>query len=426
VTVLSAVTGTPLADGGYPAWSWNLVADVREMWQYPFMVNAFRAGTVVAVTAGVMGWFMVLRRQSFAGHTLATVGFPGAAGAVLVGVSATYGYFVFCVGAALVIAAVPRAGRDGGIGESALTGTVQAFLLACGFLFTALYKGLLGGTTSLLFGSFLGITAGQVWVLLAVAAGVLALLALIGRPLLFASVDPDVAAARGVPLRPLATAFLVLLGAAAAETSQITGTLLVFALLVMPAATAQALTARPARSLALSAVIAVAVTWLGLTVAYYSPYPIGFWVTTFAFGAYVLARLGQVATDRAARARGPRGTGGTGGSAGGGDGSADTPRGGAGALAGGPGTRTGGPAAAAGVPGPHAGGPAGGAAGGAVGSVGGPAERAAGRTGERAAGRTGEDATGRTDRARDRAGRPAGLPGGAGSRGGGAAAGGVA
>jgi zinc/manganese transport system permease protein len=286
---------TVLAEGGSPAWSWNLVADLREMWAYPFMVNAFRAGTVVAVVAGVMGWFMVLRRQSFAGHTLAVVGFPGASGAILIGVSATYGYFAFCVAAALVIAAIPRAGRDADGAESALTGTLQAFLLACGFLFTALYKGLLGGVTSLLFGSFLGITTTQVQVLLAVASTALVLLAVIGRPLLFASVDPDVAAARGVPVRLLSTAFLVLLGVAAAGTSQITGTLLVFALLVMPAATAQVLSARPAFSLALSVVIAVAVTWLGLTVAYYSPYPIGFWVTTFAFGAYVLARLGRIA-----------------------------------------------------------------------------------------------------------------------------------
>jgi zinc/manganese transport system permease protein len=190
------------------------------------MVNAFRAGTVVAVAAGVMGWFMVLRRQSFAGHTLAVVGFPGAAGATLIGISATYGYFAFCLAAALVIAAIPRAGRSSGGQESALTGTIQAFLLACGLLFTALYQGLLGGVTSLLFGSFLGITTAQVWVLAAVAAAVLATLTVIGRPLLFSSVDPDVAAGRGVPVRLLSTVFLILLGAAAAEASQITGTLL--------------------------------------------------------------------------------------------------------------------------------------------------------------------------------------------------------
>lgn len=292
------------------AWSWNLPADVRQMWSYPFMVNAFRAGTIVAVTAGVTGWFMVLRRQSFAGHTLAVVGFPGAAGAVLVGAGAVYGYFAFCVLAAVVIAAAPGGGTYGGGGgsgggaEAALTGTVQAFLLACGFLFTALYKGLLGGVTSLLFGSFLGITPGQVGVLLAVAVAVLALLAAIGRPLLFASVDPDVAAARGVPVRLMSTAFLVLLGAAAAETSQITGTLLVFALLVMPAATAQALTARPGLGLALSVLIAVGVTWAGLIAAYFSPYPLGFWVTTCAFAAYLPARLGLLARGRPVPAAG--------------------------------------------------------------------------------------------------------------------------
>lgn len=289
----------------YPGWSWNPVTDLQQMWAFPFMVNAFRAGTVVAVATGVMGWFMVLRRQSFAGHTLAVVGFPGAAGATLIGVSATYGYFAFCLTAALVIAAIPRAGRDADGHETALTGTVQAFMLACGFLFTALYKGLLGGVTSLLFGSFLGITTTPVLILLSVAVVVLAVLALIGRPLLFASVDPDVAAGRGVPVRLLSTLFLVLLGAAAAEASQITGTLLVFALLVMPAATAQALTARPALSLALSVLIALTVTWLGLITAYYSPYPIGFYVTTFAFAAYVLARLPRsVRPLRAVRALG--------------------------------------------------------------------------------------------------------------------------
>ncbi|SEO85815.1 metal ABC transporter permease [Actinacidiphila rubida] len=295
---MTAVTALADASAG---WSWNPVDDLRQMWAYPFMVNAFRAGTITAVASAVMGWFMVLRRQSFAGHTLAVVGFPGAAGAVLAGASAACGYFVFCVAAALVIAAVPRTGRDAGAQEAALTGTVQAFLLACGFLFTALYKGLLGGVTSMLFGSFLGITTGQVRVLLAVAAAVLVALAALGRPLLFASVDPDVAAARGVPVRLLSTGFLVLLGAAAAEASQITGTLLVFALLVMPAATAQTLTARPVRSLALSVAIAVAVTWLGLTTAYYSDYPLGFFVTTYAFAAYVLARLARLAAGRLPR-----------------------------------------------------------------------------------------------------------------------------
>jgi zinc/manganese transport system permease protein len=279
--------------GGAQAWSWNPVTDLQQMWAFPFMVNAFRAGTIVAVAAAAVGWFMVLRRQSFAGHTLAVVGFPGAAGATLIGVSASYGYFAFCVSAAVVIGLIPRVGRDADGHESALTGTIQAFLLACGFLFTALYKGLLGGVTALLFGSFLGITATQVWVLLVVAIAVLAVLAVIGRPLLFASIDPDVAAGRGVPMRLLGMLFLVLLGAAVAGASQITGSLLVFALLVMPAATAQALTASPRLGLALSVLFALVVTWVGLIASYHSPYPIGFYVATFAFAGYMLASIGR-------------------------------------------------------------------------------------------------------------------------------------
>ncbi|MGH3770884.1 MAG: metal ABC transporter permease [Pseudonocardiaceae bacterium] len=270
--------------------SWNPIIDLQQMWSFPFMVNAFRAGTIVAVLAGVMGAFMVLRRQSFAGHTLSLIGFPGAAGAVLIGVTASYGYFAFCLAGALVIAALPRAGPSGYAEESAVTGTVQAFALACGFLFVALYQGFLNGITALLFGDFLGITTEQVALLSVAAAVSLTALAVIGRPLAFASIDPDVASARNVPVRALSVAFLVLLGVATAEVSQITGTLLVFALLVLPAATAQALTARPVRALALTVAIGLIVTWLGLSVAYYTPFPVGFFVTSFAFAGYLGAQ----------------------------------------------------------------------------------------------------------------------------------------
>jgi len=272
-----------------PHLSWNLVDDVRQVLYYPFMVNAFRAGTIVAVLAGLVGWFMVLRRQSFAGHTLALVGFPGAAGAVLVGASSVYGFFTFAVVAALVIALAPGAASRARSEESAVTGTAQALLLACGYLFVSLYGGFLNGVNALLFGSFLGITHQQVLVLLAVAALAVAVLAGIARPLLFASVDPAVAAARGVPVRALSVVFLVLLGVATAEVAQITGTLLVFTLLVVPAATAQALTPSPLASTVLTLLTGVTVTWLALFVAYFAPYPIGFFLTTFAFAAYVVA-----------------------------------------------------------------------------------------------------------------------------------------
>ncbi len=271
--------------------SWNLLADLQEMWSWPFMLNAFRAGTLVAVLGAIVGWFMVLRGQSFAGHTLAVVGFPGAAMAIWLGLSASAGYLAFGVLAALVIAVLPARSRRSGGEESAVVGTTQAFALACGVLFVALYQGFLSGTTALLFGGFLGVSAGQVTVLLVVAVLVLGTLAVLGRPLLFASVDAVVARAHGVPVRALDTAFLLTLAVTAAEVSQITGALLVFALLVLPAATAQRLTARPGPGLVLAVLAGLASVWLALFVAYYSPYPFGFWLTTVAFGGYLLAGL---------------------------------------------------------------------------------------------------------------------------------------
>ena len=280
-----------------PHLSWDVVDVVRQVFAYPFMVNAFRAGTVVAVLAGALGWFAVLRRQTFAGHTLAVVGFPGAAGAALLGVSAAYGYFAFAVVAALVLALATGAGHGRSRDESAIVGTVLAVALACGFLFTSL-DGSVGTTTALLFGSFLGITEAQVIALSALAAVVLAVLLVVGRPLLFASIDPEVARARAVPVRLLATLFLVLLGLVAAATSQITGSLLVFALLVVPAATAQQLTARPVAGLALAIGIGLVVTWASLGIAFYWDQPIGFLLTTIAFTLYVAATITRRALAR--------------------------------------------------------------------------------------------------------------------------------
>src|SRR5262249_2716627 len=183
-----------------------------------------------------------------------------------------------------VAGAVTAGGRGSHSSESAAIGSLQALALALGFLFVSLYRGVLNGLNSLLFGTFLGITTRQVFVLLAVAGAAVVLTAVAGRPLFFASVDGDVARAAGVPVRRVGFGFLLVLGLAVAETSQITGALLVFALLVTPAATAHQLTARPLLGVALSVTIALAVTWLGLALAYFSIYPVGFFVTSLAFG----------------------------------------------------------------------------------------------------------------------------------------------
>jgi zinc/manganese transport system permease protein len=283
-----------------PGPSWDLTYDVQLMFSYPFMVNAFRAGMIVAVIAATIGWFMVLRRQSFAGHTLAVIGFPGAAAATWLGLATGYGYFGFCVAGALVIAALPQhTGRTASAEQSAVIGTVQAFALACGYLFVSLYKGFLSGMTNLLFGTIVGVTNTQVLALLVSAAACLAVLIAIGRPLLFASVDPDLARARGVPVRRLGALFLVLLGVAAAGTSEVTGSLLVFALLVAPAATAHKLTTRASVGIAASIAFALLATWIGETLAFFTVYPIGFWVTTVSFAGYLAASLWRAVTDRA-------------------------------------------------------------------------------------------------------------------------------
>src|SRR5437899_12356464 len=154
--------------------SWNLVDDVRQLFSYPFMINALEAGTIVAVMAGVTGWFMVLRRQTFAGHRLSVIAFPGAAAAVLAGLPLAAGYFAFCGIGAFALAGIAGSRRSHSA-ESAAIGSLQALALALGFLFVSLYHGVLNGLDSLLFGTFLGITTQQVSVLLIVGVVTVAL-----------------------------------------------------------------------------------------------------------------------------------------------------------------------------------------------------------------------------------------------------------
>jgi zinc/manganese transport system permease protein len=276
------------------------IADLRALFTFPFMVNALEAGTIVAVLGAVVGWYMVLRRQTFAGHTLSVMAFPGAAGAALAGLPTTLGYYVACGGAALFMRRARGSERGGYGSETATIATVQALGLAAGYLFLSLNNAVLGGTETLLFGTFLGISRGQVLILLIVAVVALTLVAIAARPLLLETIDPEAARARGLPVALLDTGFLLVLAAAVAATSQITGALLVFALLVAPAAAAQQLTMRPAVGLALSVAFALAIVWLGLGIAYFSIYPVGFYVTSIAFAIYLAARLVRHRKSRSA------------------------------------------------------------------------------------------------------------------------------
>jgi zinc/manganese transport system permease protein len=274
-----------------PSLKFDLIADLRELFAFPFMVHALEAGTIVAVFAAAIGWYMVLRRQTFAGHTLSLMAFPGATGAALIGLPVSLGYYLACGAAAIAMGQTTRTSTRGFGSETAVIGTVQTVGLAAGYLFLSLNSAILSGTETLLFGTFLGVTEGQVVTLLVIAVVALAVLAAGARPLLFSTVDRELARASGVPVAALDVLFLLLLALAVAATSQITGVLLVFAVLVAPPAAAQQLTSRPLAGLLLGILFALLVVWLGLAAAYFSPWPVGFYTTTFAFAVYVIARL---------------------------------------------------------------------------------------------------------------------------------------
>jgi len=268
-----------------------VVHDLAAPWRYPFMRHALVAGTAVAVMSALVGWFVVVRQEAYAAHSLAMVAFPGATVAASLSIAPIVGYFGFAVAGAGVIAALgsgpPSRAHHG---HSAAVATVQAAALALGLLIASLYQGFLANTTSFLFGSFLGISATEASLLVVVAAIVVGALAAMGRRLLFASVEPAAAGGAGVPVGTVRVAFLVLVAVAVAAASQFTGVLLVFALLVTPPAIAQAVTCRPGASLALGVVVGVALVWAGLGAAFYTDRPAGFWIASLGFAAYVAVR----------------------------------------------------------------------------------------------------------------------------------------
>ena len=269
------------------AFSWNLVTDFLAMWQYDFMRHAFEAGTIVAIVAGIVGYFIVLRRSSFAAHALSHIGFTGAAGAVLFGLSPLFGLFAFTMAAATFIAILGRraASRDVEIG------TVLAFMLGLGVLFLSLYKGYATEAYSILFGEILGISATDVWITLGAGIVVLGVFALVCRPLLFTSLDEDVAEAKGVPIFTIGLIFMLLIAAATSIAVQVVGVLLIFALMVTPAAVALRIAHRPVEGIMLSVAIALGATWFGLFISFYLPYPVSFFVTAATFAVYVVVRF---------------------------------------------------------------------------------------------------------------------------------------
>ena len=232
----------------------------REILMSPFMRNALLGGTIIALAAGLIGYFIIIRRNAFAAHALAHIGLPGATGAVLIGLPPVLGLGVFCLGGALFIGALGSRADD----RDVVTGTTLAFATGLGLFFNSLATKSSSTMTNVLFGNLLAISRDQL-VAFAILLAVLALsIGVCYRPLLFSSVNAPVAEAKGVPVRALSVLFMVLLAVAVTMAVQVVGTLLLFALIVTPAATAIMLTPRPVAAMTISAVISVFSVWAGL------------------------------------------------------------------------------------------------------------------------------------------------------------------
>lgn len=252
------------------------------MFAYDFMVNAFAAAGIVALVAGIVGFFLIMRGQTFAGHALSHVGFTGATGAVLIGVSPLWGLIGFTVLAGIGMGALGErlAGRDLAIGM------ILSLSLGFGLLFLHFFTAYATQVTALLFGNVLGVSRDTLKILVALGVLCLAALAAMGRPLLFATLQPELAEAKGVSLRTVSILFLVIVSVAVAECAQIVGVLLVFTLMVGPAAAAQNMTTRLSTGIVLAAVLALAEAWLGITLAFYTDWPSSFWITLLSALAY--------------------------------------------------------------------------------------------------------------------------------------------
>src|SRR5579864_1101782 len=290
---------THMADAGLflavndttPTLTWNLFSDVAALFQYQFMVNAFTAGTVVAITAGAIGYFVVLRGSSFAAHALSHIGFAGATGAVVLAINPIFGLLAFTMGSGMAIGALGDRLR----GRDVTIGIVLAWTLGLGVLFISLYTGYAQEAYALLFGEILGISVQEVEVTALVAGLAMVAVVAMYRPLLFASVDQDLARAKGVPTLALSFAFMAILALAVTDAVQVVGVLLIFALIVTPAAIAIRFTSRPVIAIATGIALSLAFTWLGLAIAYYSPHPVSFFITTLAFATYLVVRVAQAA-----------------------------------------------------------------------------------------------------------------------------------
>ncbi len=264
-----------------------MVDQVVHLLGYDFVQNAIAAGIVIAIVSGVVSRFVVARNMSFAVHALAELGFTGAAGAILVGTSAVVGLLAGTTITAVFIGVLGVRVRE----RDAVVGVVMAFGLGLGVLFLSLYPRYATEAFAILFGTITGVSRADVALLVGIGVVTLLALGVIYRPLMFATVDPEVAEARGVPVGVLAIAFLLIMAAAVAEAVQVVGVLLILTLLITPGATAERLTARPGRATAYSVGLALFCILGGIFLALISNVPVSVFVTSLSFACYLLARF---------------------------------------------------------------------------------------------------------------------------------------
>ncbi len=257
------------------------------LFYYQFIQNAFLAGTVVAIVAAVVGYFLIARGLTFAGHALSHIGFAGAAAALVAGVDPLVGMLIFTVAAGAIIGFSGKPLRE----QDISIGVVLTFMLGLGALFIALYSGYAEQAYSILFGTVLGISRAEVMLIAGCSLVVLVSLVLLYRPLLFSTFDPEVAASRGVPVRFLMIIFLLLTAVAVAVAVPVVGVMLIFTLLVGPAATAMRLTHRPLSAIILAIVLGLGYTWLGIFLAMRGSWPVSFYIAALSFGVYLPVRL---------------------------------------------------------------------------------------------------------------------------------------
>jgi zinc/manganese transport system permease protein len=255
--------------------------------QYSFIQNAFIASFFVSIVAAVIGYFMLVRGLTFAGHAFSHVGFAGAAGAVWLGVNPLYGLLAFTIAAAVGIGSLGRELRERDI----TIGIMFTLALAFGVLFLFLYSGYAEEAYSILFGTILGISTTNVIITAFFSILTLAAVVLVFRPLLFSSVDSEVAEARGVPTQRLAILFLILAAVTVSVSVQVVGVLLIFTLLVGPAATAMRLVKGPYRTIGLAIVLGLLYSWVGIFLAAITNLPVSFFIATISFIIYLPVRL---------------------------------------------------------------------------------------------------------------------------------------